>query len=162
MGKNKHHNFYGHSLYRVWADMKARCYNSKNKRYDDWGGRGIRVCDEWINNPEIFCRWALGNGWEKGLCIDRIDNDGDYSPKNCRFTTVKESVHNQRLLQKNNNSGYRGVNYEKSCGKWKAQIRINGKKKHLGLFNNREIAALFYDFHVLFNNDNRPMNIIQR
>jgi hypothetical protein len=75
--------------------MHARCYNPDNPRYADWGGRGITVCVEWVGYIE-FRDWALANGWRRGLQIDRIDNDKDYSPDNCRITTQEVNANNSR------------------------------------------------------------------
>lgn len=151
-----------HPLYSVWANMKARCYNSNRKRYKDWGGRNIKVCNEWINDPEIFITWALKNGWKKKLLIDRINNDGDYESNNCRFIDAGLSNRNTRLLRLDNISGYRGVSWDKVNKKWRVSISINNKHKHLGYFNSPKLAALHYDVEVFLLNDNRPMNFIER
>ena len=74
-------------IYFMWHDMKTRCYNKKSDRYNAYGKRGITVCDEWRKDYIIFYNWALKNGWKEGLQIDRIDNDGNYCPDNCRFVT---------------------------------------------------------------------------
>jgi len=72
------------ALFWVWHGMKARCYNSKHSSWDRYGGRGIVICDEWLQDPERFYSWARLNGWKKGLEVDRRENDGPYSPDNCR------------------------------------------------------------------------------
>lgn len=79
----------------VWGGIKARCYNSGNSAYHRYGGRGIIVCQEWLNNPSLFFKWAIDNGWEKGLEVDRVENDGPYSPDNCQIVTHAENSRNR-------------------------------------------------------------------
>jgi hypothetical protein len=78
-------------LYRAWEAMRRRCKNSKDISFKNYGARGIKVCDEW-NNPEVFIKWALNNGYSPGLTIDRIDNDGNYCPDNCQWITKSENT----------------------------------------------------------------------
>ena len=106
----KLHRYRKHSLYTVWRGMKVRCYNENDRDYKNYGERGITVCSEWKNSFKAFIEWALPL-WEKGLQIDRKDNDGNYEPSNCRFVSCKENIHNQRLLRNSNTSGFRGVSY---------------------------------------------------
>lgn len=84
------------NLYHTLQCMKDRCSNPKNVQYADYGGRGIKVCDEWLHDYEAFRDWALANGYRKGLSIDRINNDGDYEPSNCRWTDMKTQCRNRR------------------------------------------------------------------
>lgn len=76
--------------------MKARCYNVTGERYNDYGGRGIAVCGEWLDSFQTFHDWAIENGYKENLTIDRIDVNGNYEPDNCRWTTSKQQQRNTR------------------------------------------------------------------
>lgn len=80
--------------------MKKRCYNENDVSYKNYGGKGITVCDEWIENPKSFISWAINNGYSEGLQIDRIDTFGNYEPSNCRFVTQKQNCNNRRNSKK--------------------------------------------------------------
>lgn len=91
------HGLINHPLYRVWADIKTRCYSKSAKSYVYYGGRGIKMCDEWKNDFKLFYDWSISNGWEKGLQIDRYpNNNGNYEPINCRYATRKDNIKNRR------------------------------------------------------------------
>ena len=77
-------------LANIYHSMKVRCYNPEAVNFECYRGRGITICDEWLNNPEAFYKWAKENGYSDELSIDRIDNSKGYSPDNCRWCTVKE------------------------------------------------------------------------
>ena len=83
-------------LYRIWTEMKRRCENSDRPNYRNYGGRGIKVCQEWKNSFETFREWALSNGYSDELSIDRIDNDDNYEPSNCHWVTDREQSNNKR------------------------------------------------------------------
>ena len=139
-------------LYRIWTNMKDRVFNTKNKRYSDYGGRGITICDDWLD-VQNFYNWAMSNGYEenKGLSIDRIDNNGNYCPENCRWTTQTIQTRNQRI-KKNNTSGYKGVSYNKDKNINTAQICVNYKKIHLGQFSTVVEGAVAYNNYIIENN----------
>ena len=90
-------NLSNHPLRAKYDDLKNRCYNKNNTSYKWYGGRGIKVCDEWKNNFKSFYDWAIENNWQKGLQIDRIDNNKNYAPDNCRFVTPKENIRNSTI-----------------------------------------------------------------
>ena len=88
-------------LYHIWQDIKQRCYNPNEKKFSDYGERGISVCDEWKNDYENFCNWAYKNGYDEnalfGKCsIDRINVNGNYEPNNCRWVDFKTQGRNKR------------------------------------------------------------------
>lgn len=89
--RTKHHGK-GTRLYRIWTGMKDRCLNPNSKYWRRYGGRGITICKEWVEDFAVFRDWALSHGYEKHLTIDRKDNDGPYSPGNCQWLTLLDNA----------------------------------------------------------------------
>lgn len=111
--------------YISWQNMKSRCYNKNTINYKNYGGRGIQVCERWMNSFDNFIS-DMGECPE-GLTLDRIDNDGNYEPDNCRWTDrTTQNINNRK--ESRNKSGYIGVSWDKSRDRWYACIRRNGKK----------------------------------
>lgn len=100
------HGLSKHPLNAVWGEMKQRCGNTNCPGYKWYGGKGIKVCDEWVNDFKEFYDWAISNGYEKGLTIERKDPTGDYEPSNCTWLTLSEQQSNKT------NTHYLSVNGE--------------------------------------------------
>jgi hypothetical protein len=152
----KKHGLSGHRIYKIWSSMLHRCYNPNNKRYSDWGGRGINVCNEWHDVKNFIV--DMYPTYKEGLSLDRIDNDKGYSKENCRWVEDVVQKRNTRKLQKNNTSGYRGVYFDKYANKWSVIIGVNKKKIKIGYFKTAEEGARAYDKYVIDNNLEHPTN----
>lgn len=135
-GVGENHGLRNHILHNIWSGIKTRCHNSKRKGWKDYGGRGIVVCDEWINSFLSFYNFCINNGWKEGLEIDRININGNYEPSNCQFITKAENLAIGKQRKRNDNkTGYVGVSFNKLENKYKSGIFINRKQLHLGTFN---------------------------
>ena len=120
---NKHNLTHGQSysrIYNTYHSMKQRCYNSKNKNYYNYGGRGIKICEEWLNDFQAFYDWSMSHGYSDDLTIDRKDNDGDYCPENCRWSTHKQQSNNVRT---NHLITYKGETL--TLKQWSEVLNIN-------------------------------------
>lgn len=118
--------------YRSWQHMKSRCTNTGNEFYSHYGGRGIKVCDRWLESFENFLE-DMGDRPE-GMTLDRIDVNGNYDPNNCRWATRSEQSFNKRR------SEFCGIYYRKDTRKWSAYINKNGVRHNLGCFDSKETA----------------------
>ena len=135
--KAKTHGLTKTKEHHIWVAMKQRCINPNNKAYMRYGGRGIKVCDKWMNSFPAFLL-DMGNKPD-GLSIERIDNDGNYEPSNCKWATRLEQNLNQRL-QKRNKSGYKNIRWREERHGWETYKRIRGKRIYLGLFTSKQEA----------------------
>ncbi len=131
-------------LYGIWCNMKTRCTNPRGRFYSYYGGRGISVCSEWTDSYKAFRDWANENGYAGDLEIDRIDNDGNYEPSNCRWATRRQQSQNTRP-RKNSTSKFKGVSWCANARKWRAQIGGNESHENLGVFDSEVEAATAYD-----------------
>lgn len=137
--RNKSHNMSDTTEYSIWKGMKKRCSNPKEKCYKDYGGRGIRVCDRWLENFENFYE-DMGPRPSKKHTIERVDNDGNYCPENCKWATRSEQQRNQRV--RGGISYYGVIDYDH---KFRAIVYIDKKQVHLGYFDTTLQAATAYD-----------------
>lgn len=115
-------------LFVVWSDMKARCFNAKNKNYKNYCGRGITICDEWVKDFKTFYDWAIANGYDenapRGKCtLDRINVNGNYCPENCRWTDSKIQSNNRR-----NNCFLVCNGVKKTVTEWAEELGIDNKR----------------------------------
>lgn len=90
------HGMTGTKIYQVWQGIKARCYNPNNNSYKNYGGRGIRLCDDWKSDFQVFYDWAVSNGYKEGLSIERLDVNGNYCPDNCSWIPMSDQAKNTR------------------------------------------------------------------
>lgn len=129
-------------LYRIWIGMKGRCYNPNYIQYAYYGGKGIKVCDEWIQCGAGFLnfyQWAMKNGYNDSLSIDRIDPSMDYTPCNCRWADkYTQNVHLSKRISK---SGYRGVCKHTNCDTWYGRVKVYGKTYYTGSADTPKKAA---------------------
>ena len=117
-------------LASIYQGMKQRCYNTNRPNYQFYGGRGITICDEWLNSPQAFYDWAMANGYRENLSIDRIDNNGNYEPQNCRWVSMKIQATNKRQSPRTgkphtrswSNTGAVGVTYDQKNHRYRVYL----------------------------------------
>ena len=163
------HNMTDSRLYLVWKGMKARCYIKSHNHYEQYGARGIVVCDEWKNDFQAFYNWSMQNGYDENALrnecmLERKDVNGNYCPDNCCWASATTQCINQNL-RKDNKTGIKGVNWDNKRNMWQAQLQINKKKVLNEHFNNfddavraRKDAELKY-FSKYLDNYSRGMEV---
>lgn len=139
-------NYKNNRLYNIWRGMKKRCTLPSDKDYKNYGGRGISLCSEWLNDFLTFYNWAINNGYSEELTIDRINYDGNYEPSNCRWVTIKEQNNNKRS---NIFFTYKGKT--QSMSKWCDEFgvsyeKIKSKYETLKKHNNLNFDNLFNQY----------------
>lgn len=136
--ENAHHKS-GTRLYSIWAAIKGRCFNSNHKNYDRYKGRGITMCNEWKDDFMAFYNWAIENDYKNCLTIERINNDGNYSPSNCRWATREEQANN---TSRNHFIVFNGEKH--TMADWAKKLDIDYKRLENRINSGLSIEKCFY------------------
>ena len=147
--------FRKHRLFGTWYMMIHRCNNPKNKAYSNYGERGIKVCDRWLDVKNFI--EDMYSTFQDSMTLDRKNNNKGYNKDNCRWVTRQVQTQNTRLLRNTNKSGYRGVSWNKQKSKW-ISVVYNIKRIYLGSFSNAIDGALAYDKYIIENNLEHTLN----
>lgn len=132
--------------YRSWNAMMQRCLNPKDPSYSRYGGKGVTVCDRW-RDFTVFLD-EMGKRPD-GTSLDRIDNNGNYEPTNCRWASLAQQARN-RGMNKRNTSGYKGVSWHPKGKNWRVKIYVKPKYFSVGLFADKDYAASQYDQWAIY------------
>lgn len=136
------HHLSNTRLFEIHRAMKRRCYDKRVKHYKDYGARGIKVCNEWLNSLESFANWSYANGYNDTLTIDRIDNNGNYEPNNCRWVDNTIQANNKR-----NNIFLEYNGEKKTIAQWSRDLNIKyGKIYNRAIINNMTIENILKEF----------------
>lgn len=138
-GKSKH------NLYEKYAGVIARCEQPTAQHYDDYGGRGIKICAEWRSDFMVFYNWAIKTGWTKGLTIDRIDVNGDYSPLNCMWATRRDQAFNKRRTVR---ITYRGET--KVMSEWADELGITRSSFRFLLKKGKSLPEILNRYNLVY------------
>lgn len=154
--RNTTHGLGKHRLYPTWNGIMKRIFNVNRIEYKHYGGRGITICDRWLDVKNFI--EDMYPSYKEGLSIDRIDVNGNYEPSNCRWVTHEIQHRNTRLIMQTNKTGYRGVSLNKRDNKFLSQIKIKNNVIYLGYFKTALEAAIAYDTYVINNNLEHTIN----
>ena len=150
---------HNNKFYKTWNDMIRRCTNHKATGYKNYGGRGITVCEEWLDVAN-FVAWAeKTHPNTEGMSLDRIDNDKGYSPENCRWADrVTQGVNRRKM--RTNTSGFVGVYWDKKTNKWRSSIVVDKKYKHIKMCETKEEAVQARDNYIIENGLPHKLSIL--
>ncbi len=146
---NTIHGMRNEPEYYIWCAMKARCLNPKDPSYDYYGGRGITVCEEWQEDFMSFFD-DMGPRPSGKHSLDRVDNNGDYEPGNCKWATKQEQTHNRRVRAHSTN--YTGVHLDNKTKRYRVYLKNNYKQIYIGTFDTEREAVVARDKYIITNN----------
>ena len=153
------------TVYTKWHDMIRRCYCEKSKNYQYYGARGIRVCDEWRGENGLynFCKWILSVGYDENKSgrqqsLDKINNDGNYEPSNCRLANPSIQNGNMRTKTK---TGYKGVRLHSSKTCYYTSLKIDGNSIFIGTSKSKNECARMRNQYIIEHNLQKPLNVIK-
>ena len=138
MKQKDKHKYSDYSLYHLWKTIRSRCLCKTEPAYKDYGGRGITICNEWKESYPMFLEWANKNGYKKGLMIDRIDNDGNYCPENCRFVDAFVQANNKR-----NNIVFTIQGITDTLPNFARKFNLNPKMLYSRYYKNKSVEHVF-------------------
>lgn len=125
-------------IYKIWLNMKKRCIDEKSINYEYYGGKGITLCERWMDYENFYNDMKLN--YEDSLTLDRIDNSKGYNVENCRWVSMSVQQFNKSISSRNK-SGHVGVYFDKKSGKWRATIGFNKEQINLGMFDDLDCAV---------------------
>ena len=143
-------------MYYIFSNMHTRCYNENYNTTKNYMTKGIIVCSGWYKNFKAFKEWALSNGYSETLSLDRIDNDGNYEPSNCRWADSFTQAQNKSRLRKDNKTGFTNVSFVDN--KYLATITVNKQMFNLGRYETAREAAIAYNNFVIENRLEHQLN----
>lgn len=145
--KRVYHGLSRTRLYHTYYMIKERCYRKTHISYPKYGGRGIKMCEEWLNDVSAFINWCMNNGYKDGYTIDRIDVNGDYEPSNLRFATPSQQQRNRRDTRK---VFFRGKEYTlaDACEKF-GVYKPNAYVQYTRCKGDKEIMTKYFESHAL-------------
>lgn len=153
----KYENLSKTRIYSIFNDIRKRTLNKKHSTYKFYGAKGITICKEWRNDFIVFYKWAMDNGYDDTLTIERKNVYGNYEPNNCEWIPMSEQHKNKRDIYSNNKTGYKGIQYRKDRNQYAVAFTNSKTRYFLGYFKNIENAIMSHNDFIIKNNIDRKL-----